>query len=257
MARLAALFALLSLGCSPEVLLASREQSGGAGGFGGMPGAGSGGSSSGSGGEILSEAGAAGETPMQPEAPRILADSVADFALVQGEHDWYYGFDNGSLETFALMTRQSVITTFVPVSGDVWDCWANDTTHWTQLFRLGGHANGTDTSPPSVAVLERAVRRWISTYEGEVVISGEIAKIDVTEAMNSTGVEASVVVDGAELYRKVIGGQDSAGTSYEVRAAIVLGSTVDFVLDPYESSDHNDLTRFTGIVARPVETRGP
>jgi hypothetical protein len=108
-----------------------------------------------------------------------------------------------------------------------------------------------------VAVLERAVRRWISSYAGEVVISGELAKIDVTETAISTGIEGSVVVDGVELYRKVIGGQDGAGTSYEVRATLALGSTVDFVLDPYEGSDHNDLSRFTGIVSRPVEARGP
>jgi hypothetical protein len=254
-----ALLALLLLGCSPEVLLASHEQAGGMPGVAGTASAGSGGSggSTDSGGEPGDDAGAAGEPGLTPEPPRILGDSVADFALVQGEHDWYYGYDNGSFDSFKLMTRISVITTFKPESGDVWDCWANDTTHWTQLFRLGGHANGTDTSPPSVAVLERAVRRWISTYAGEVVISGELAKIDVTETMISTGIQGAVVVDGTELYSKVITGQDGAGTSYEVTTTLAVGSTVDFVLDPYESSDHNDLTRFTGIIARPVVLRGP
>lgn len=247
----------LLLGCSPEVLLASHDQeAGGSIGVAGTPSIGGGGSA-GSGGEPLPEAGAAGEPEVPREPPRILADSVADFALVQGEHDWYYGYDDGTTEGFTLMTRLSVITTFVPESGDVWDCWANETSHWTQLFRLGGHPNGTDTSPPSKPLLERAVRRWISTYAGEVVISGELAKIDVNETMISTGVVGSVVVDGTELYTKTIGGQDGAGTAYQVSAILYVGSTVDFVLDPFEGSDHHDLSRFTGIIARPVETRGP
>src|SRR5262249_52743568 len=145
-------------------------------------------------------AGEAGE-PSEPEVPRrILADSVADFSFVQGAYGWYYGFDNGTLESFTLMTRQSVITTYVPVSKDVWNCWASQNTHWTQIFELGAHPNGTSTSAPSPAILERAVRRWVSDYAGDVVIRGEVAKIDVAANMISNGVDVSIYVDGAQLY---------------------------------------------------------
>jgi hypothetical protein len=247
----------LCAACSPEVLLASRPDAAGAssmGAGGSVAGGGSGGG--GSGGATGDVAGEGGAADVPVEAPRILADSVADFALVQGEHGWQYGYDDGTPDSFALMTRVSVITTYMPESGDEWKCWANDTgAHWTQLFELGGHANGVDTSPPSKMLLQRAVRRWVSTFAGDVVISGELAKIDVVEG-GSNGVDGSVVVDGVELFSKSISGEDAGGLSYDVPANLMVGSTVDFVLGPHESSDHHDLTRFTGIIER-AEVSGP
>jgi hypothetical protein len=188
------------------------------------------------------------------EPARLLADSVADFSLTQGERGWSYGYDSGSLDTFTLMTRKSVVTNYVPPSNDVWDCWANETAHWTQIFQLGAHPNGTDTSTPSNAILQRAVRRWTSTFAGEVTISGEIAKIDT---VGSNGVDAFVYVDGAQLYTTFIAGDDSAGRIYEVVAALRVGSTVDFVLDPHEGADPHDLSRFTGIVVRVEQGAAP
>jgi hypothetical protein len=195
-----------------------------------------------------------GEVPVAEEPARLLADSVADFSLSQGERGWSYGYDSGTLDTFTLMTRKSVVTNYVPPSNDVWDCWANETAHWTQIFQLGAHPNGTDTSTPSNAILQRAVRRWTSTFAGEVTISGEIAKIDT---VGSNGVDAFVYVDGAQLYTTFIAGDDSAGRIYEVVAALRVGSTVDFVLDPHESADPHDLSRFTGIVVRVEQGAAP
>jgi hypothetical protein len=186
-----------------------------------------------------------------PDPPSLLlADSVADFALVQGERNWFYGFDTGTLDDFELLPRIDTITAFVPVSGDTWECWTTTARHWTQIFQLGAHPNGTDTSIPSEMVLERAVRRWVSTYEGTIRIVGEIAKIDV-EPDGSNGVEAFILVDKVEVYSVVIDGEDAAGVSYETPpATVVVGSTVDFVLDPLESNDHHDLTRFTAVIER-------
>jgi hypothetical protein len=263
MARLPLLLVLLSA-CSPEVLLAtSPVAAGGVGaagastagansmaGSGGVPGAGSGGVPSEAGGE----AGAESE-PSEP--PRILADSVADFSLVQGDHGWYYGYDDGASEAFTLMTFQARITNYIPATDDQWDCWAYDDKHWTQLFELGGHANGVDTSPPSTKVLQRAVRRWVSTFEGDVSIVGEVAKIDVNPAADSNGIDASVVVDGTVLGSYFVGGQDAGGWSYKLPASVKLGSKVDFVLDPHDSSDHHDLTRFTAVILRAVTEPSP
>lgn len=239
----------LALGaCTPEVELARYAPSGGgAGAVSGGGTAGTGGVAviGGSGGQ-LAEAGAAGEEP-SPTEPRLLADSVADFSLTQGEHGWYYGSDSGDLADFKRLGRISVITTFVPPSKDVWDCWASETTHWTQIFRLGAHPNGPETSPPSSPVLERAVRRWVSDYEGDVVIYGEAAKLDL---IDSNGVVALVYVDGVELRSITLAGDDSAGVAYEVPASVRVGSNVDFVLEPRDGDDRHDLTRFTGVVAR-------
>jgi hypothetical protein len=235
-----ATLALAALGaCRPEVELARSTPSGGAAGVDAVGGGGA--AASGSGGLGANEGGE------PPSAPRILADSVADFSLTQGDYGWYYGSDSGDVADFKQLSRLSVITTFTPPSMDVWECWASETTHWTQLFRLGGHPNGTDTSPPSVAVLERAVRRWVSNFAGDVVISGEAAKIDLVD---SNGVQALVYVDGVQLFAQTIAGDDGAGVAYEVEASLRVGSNVDFVLDPRDGDDHHDLSRFTGIVTR-------
>jgi hypothetical protein len=139
-----ALVVVATAGCQPEVLLASREPE--TAGTGGATTAGTSTGGAGTGG--TSEVPIAGEggTAIVVEPPRLLADSVADFSTTQGEHGWLYGYDSGSLDTFTLMTRTSVITQFKPESRDVWDCWANDTADWTQIFQLGAHPNGTITS---------------------------------------------------------------------------------------------------------------
>lgn len=226
---------LTAVSCSQDVLIARAEKTGGAGGTEETGGAGG-------------EAGGDGGRGPREEPARLLADSVADFSLVQGRNGWYYGLDDGSLKKFTLMTKKSVIVAYVPPSKDVWECWASEETHWAQLFRLGGHPNGTFTGLPSVPLLQRSVRRWVSTVEGDIVISGEIAKIDVDPRSN--GIDASIYADGALLYSTFIGGDDSGGRAYEVTARIQVGSTLDFVLDPHEGDDHHDLSRFTAIIAR-------
>jgi hypothetical protein len=241
--------------CSPEVLIASNDTVAGAAGNSGLAGtAGTAavGGSAGSGGSepVPPEAGQGGE-PTPPEPPRLLADSVADFSFVQGQRGWYYGYDTGTSASYTPMTLTRTVTTYTPPSGDEWRGWTNDTIgHWTQIFQLGAHSNGTDTSLPAEPVLERAVRRWVSNYEGEVRITGEVAKIDVGVMGDANGVEAIVVVDGVERDRWFVGAEDTGGWSYEVTAHVNVDSTVDFVLDPYESNDHHDLSRFTGIIER-------
>jgi hypothetical protein len=249
-------------GCAPEVLIARNDAVAGSGGqissgSAGEAGAEMGADAGGASGEAGTDSGAAGlaeggasEVPVEPS--RLLADSVADFALVQGERGWLYGYDTGSFETFTLLTRQSVITAYVPPSGDVWDCWVTAGPHWTQIFQLGAHPNGTDTSAPSTPTLERAVRRWLSSHAGGIRITGEIAKIDVTIG-GSNGVDASIVVDGVQIYTTFIGGEDGGGLSYEVTATVQVGSTVDLVLDPHQGADHHDLSRFTAVIERHQE----
>lgn len=264
------LFALgvaIASGCSPEVVIARDEGApAGAGEAGGGSGpslpaeAGASGESAGGvgGAETQGEAGAAGdadgpEVPFRPSV--LLADSVADFSLVQGERGWYYGFDNGTSDSFMLLPRTSVITAYTPLSGDVWECWTTTDPHWTQIFQLGAHPNGTDSSAPSTAVLERAVRRWQSNYDGNVRIVGEVAKIDVTPG-GSNGVTALILLNGIEIYSVVVGGEDSGGWSYETGANVDVGSTLDFVLDPLDGNDHHDLTRFTAVIERAISQSG-
>lgn len=239
-------------GCSPEVLIARNDppSNGGAGlaGSGGMAGTSTAGSTTAGTGEPPS-AGEGGGPPVVVDPPdRILADSVADFSLTQGEHGWQYGYDTGTIESFVPMTKQSIITLYMPASNDVWRCWASDTAHWTQLFELGGHPNGLVTSMADNMIYERAVRRWNSNYAGDILVTGELAKIDIAAPGN--GIEGRVYIDGVLRYSKIIAADDAGGESYEATGTVHVGSTVDFVLDPYESDDRHDLSRFTGVISR-------
>jgi hypothetical protein len=240
-------------GCSPEVLIARNDPpASGAGGVAGSGMAGTSTAGTATAGTGEPPSGGDGGAPPVVVPPRILADSVADFSLTQDDHGWQYGYDTGTYESFTLMTHESVITAYMPASKDVWKCWANDTGNWTQLFELGGHPNGLITSSPNNMVLERAVRRWVSNYAGDVLIVGELAKIDV--ATPSNGITGSVYIDGLERYSKTIAGDDAAGESYEATGTVQVGSHVDFVLDPFESDDRHDLSRFTGVITRVERT---
>jgi hypothetical protein len=264
MARLALVlsgFALVASACSSEVLIARSDRSdeGGAGGSGGIPSAGTGGMpSSGSGGHVESGTGGSSTMPSTAgdtgePAPRLLADSVMDFSITeQGKYGWLYGYDDGSIENFALLPSTGTIRRYAPPSLDTWPCWNIDDKQWTQVFQLGAHPNGAKTTGSSKAVLQRAVRRWTSTYAGPVLITGEIAKIDVeTTNTLSNGVVASVFVDGKQVYTTPIARDDGGGRIYQVspNPTLAVGSTVDFVLDP-DGNDSNDLTRFTAVIAR-------
>lgn len=233
----------LSAGCSPEVVIARDSPTGSGGSAGSEVTAGTGG------GEVAGSGGTGEGGTAPEEPPRIWADSIADFGFTQGEFGWQYGVDNGSLDSFTPMTRRSVITTYVPPTKDMWDCWATEDTHWAQIFRLGAHPNGTSTSPPLHPILQRAVRRWTSPYAGDVTITGEVAKIDVVVA-TANGIDASVYVDGTALFTQFIEADDGGGTSFRIDTTLHVGSTVDFVLDPHEGDDHHDLTRFSGVITR-------
>lgn len=244
--------AVAATGCSPEVLIARNDPpSTGGGGVaaGGMAGTATTAGTATAGTAEQPSGGDAGAPPVVVDPPdRILADSVADFSLTQGEHGWYYGYDTGTYESFAPMTKQSIITLYMPASNDVWKCWASDTAHWTQLFELGGHPNGLITSMADNMIYERAVRRWVSTYAGDILITGELAKIDIASPGN--GIEGNVYIDGVLRYNKTIAADDGGGESYEATGTVQVGSNVDFVLDPHESDDRHDLSRFTGIITR-------
>jgi hypothetical protein len=238
-----ALVGALAPGCSPAVVIA-RDDAAGSGGTS-EGGSGMGGSTA-----TAGDANGGDTTLPPPEPPRLLANSVSDFALVQDALGWQYGYDLGSLDTFSLMTETKQIEAYKPPSGDTWKGWGTATSEWTQLFDLGGHPNGTITSKPSNAVLQRAVRRWVSTYAGDIIIKGELAKIDTIASAGGNGIDGLIYVDGVQIYTQFIAADDAGGVIYQRESKVDLGSTVDFVLDPHEGNDRNDLTRFTAVIFR-------
>jgi len=184
--------------------------------------------------------------------PAIIADSIADFSdTTQGVRSWFYGYvDPETGPEFVEMQEKGPVEAYTFSSGEIWPAWhVKSGTYWTQLFKLGGNGNGTITSLGRMPRIQYAVRRWVSTVDGPIVLTGEVAKIDTYQTSN--GIDARIEVDGVQVYTTLIDGTDPGGRAYEVFASVHVGSTVDFVIDPHDGDDQSDLSRFTATILTP------
>ena len=99
----------------------------------------------------------------------ILTDCVQDFSQTQGEAGWYYGYYTSpftpdtfrELELFGMDSYHNV-------------GWMHSTTHplWTYLTAREAHPA---TQPDIEGPFEWAVRRWKSTVQKNIKITGYIA----------------------------------------------------------------------------------
>jgi hypothetical protein len=172
-------------------------------------------------------------------------DSVAQFSGEQGENNWYYGYiEPGGSGEFELMTNYRVD----PEYGAIWSI--EPTSYWTQLRDVDAHGNGqTTTGEGHVSIEHWAVRRWVSPVEGEVTLHVTFAKVNNDPTGN--GVEGRIVVDGTAEWTQFIETTDTVGVTTTVPVTVHVGSTVDFVLDPYLSNDIGDLSTFTAAITLP------
>jgi MYXO-CTERM domain-containing protein len=168
----------------------------------------------------------------------IIADSFADYSGIQGQSGWYYGyFDVGAtLDTFQPMTE---------FDGQRW--WADSSRYWTMIGPVGGHSNGLTTSGYSLSDEQWAARRWVSSYSGLVDVNVSLAKININPASN--GVMGRIFVDGSEVWSQFVGSSDNAGFAPSLQLNVVHGTTIDFVLDPFQSNDWSDNTRFSAVIS--------
>lgn len=180
-----------------------------------------------------------------PAGEVLVADSVTEFSDEQGRDGWSYGY----LEPAA--------------GGDVWEMpafnaggpdpgWyaAMGGVSWTMMDATTMHPNGVITTGGRQPVEQWAVRRWTSEVTGEVRVTGHFAKVSVDGESN--GVAAYVYVDGELRWAWYLEGWDDVGVDYEKRLTVLEGSTVDFVLDPWEADDRSDRSTFTAQVWAPA-----
>ena len=73
------------------------------------------------------------------------------------------------------------------------------------------------------------VRRWVSSTEGVVELSGHVGKVMPWGANWGGGVKARIVVDGATVHAVDV---DDGGAPYSVSARVQVGSLVDFLIGP-------------------------
>jgi hypothetical protein len=174
-----------------------------------------------------------------------IADSVADFSGVQGQHNWYYGYYQG---TFAPSAFQLMPTYSLTSPRDTWvvDYDLPLPQYWTRLDKNGGHSNGTTTSEGRTPLEQWSVRRWISGVDGIVSLTGNIADLN---GQSGNGMIGHIFVDNnTPVYTVGIKNGDDAGINYSVAINVTVGTVVDFAIDPKNSNDWADSTRFTAVI---------
>ncbi len=175
---------------------------------------------------------------------QTIANSFADFSNTQGQNGWYYGYASGDYLDFQSSSftqfstyQPSVFNTLDGSSHGVW----GPGPEWTQLWAEGGHPTGANSGDTSVAV-----RRWVSTYDGNVELNGILAD---WHTGYGNGVGGAIYVNDQKVWDGLIGDGDS--TSFNVAASVHLGTKVEFVLGA-NGNDVYDSTKFMATITAPV-----
>lgn len=168
-------------------------------------------------------------------ADTIVADAATEFSGVQGQDSWYYGYFNGPFTSsdFQEMTE---------FTGDYW--FVNQGLYWTRIGQLDAHPNGTTTSGGRLPVEHWSVRRYVSEVSGRLRISGLIGDGNVSQG---NGVIARIFVDGIQVHTTLLD-DGAADVHYSLDVNALVGSTIDFIVDPRSSNDIRDTTRFTATI---------
>jgi hypothetical protein len=185
----------------------------------------------------------------------VVADSVSGFSGKQGANGWFYGYWDRSGDTdksYDQATDFQLLGHFGsdPINqlsgrpeftvGKLWNL--KDGLYYTSLWAEGGHPNGTMQLGAHARVEQWAVRRWVSTIDGAVIISGHAGKVMPWGENWAGGVRTIIRVDGDELFSADV---ENGGSDYSVEATVRIGSLVDFLIGPNPSVG---VIEFTGTV---------
>jgi hypothetical protein len=175
-----------------------------------------------------------------PRSSQVVADSISEFSGEQGANGWSYGYWDYTADTdksynqatdFQLLRQfgsdpiNQLSTRPELGTGKLWTL--QDGVYYTSLWAGGGHPNGILDLGAHTQVEHWAVRRWVSTANGPVTISGHAAKVLATNW--GGGIQTRIVVDGTTVFSAAI---DNQGTDYSVKAEVHRGSRVDFLIGP-------------------------
>jgi len=177
------------------------------------------------------------DTPGQRE---IVADSMADWSAdgEQGVNGWYYGYYDMRED---VTNRDGVygpddFIEFENLGGGVvepggnnwtgtkWDLLDNGPVGhgpWTEITCQGGHPAGNGQTDTEV---HWAIRRWVSTVDGEVEIEGFLFNI----SSNGDGVVGRIFHNSDEIYSAV---SDGFGVRFKIKETVAVGDTLDFAID--------------------------
>ena len=182
----------------------------------------------------------------------VVADSVSGFSGVQGAHGWFYGYWDRTADpdqSYSQTTDFQLLRHFGsdPVNhlsgreefttGKLWNL--EDGRYYTSLWAEGGHPNSAMKLGQHAPVEQWAVRRWVSTTDGLVTISGHVGKVMPWGENWSGGERALLVVDGATSFSADF---DNSGEDYSIEATVHVGSLVDCLIGPNSSVGVTEFT---------------
>lgn len=151
---------------------------------------------------------------------RVVADSVADFALEQGRNGWYYGYATEApagqpLAFVELPTSESRFGTV----------WGGAGGPFLGLSAGSAHPSAVGDRPIW------AVRRWISSLQGSATLAGKVS----LAASDGDGTGVVLLADGKEVARWLV----RPGSSFDWRLPVDLrqGASVDLAVTPGPGSD--------------------
>jgi hypothetical protein len=158
----------------------------------------------------------------------LLTDSASAFSGSQGAQGWSYGY-------FSPTKPRPGEDGFVRLAWlkDNWaHYWGDPSVPHLKIEREGVH--------PGLLYGRAAwaVRRWQSTVEGRIGISGHLER----KADEGDGSEAQIIVDGRPIYIVDVGGANKPKrVDFAVDATVDMGSTVDIGISPgpADSTDVN------------------
>jgi hypothetical protein len=151
---------------------------------------------------------------------------------------WSYGYLPSGAEPFTLLTIYNpteFVRTIVP-NGPVWE---ESMSHppWLITFNSAAHPNASPSQWND--------RRWTSTVKGTVAIGGHLGKID---SSGGDGVVGHIRIDGTDVWSATIPYDDATGVDFSVTAPVIIGTKVDFLVDPL-TSDLYDTTTLTAVIS--------
>ena len=164
----------------------------------------------------------------------LLADSVQQFSMFQGDGGWFYGYMIPPSEDFVSLPS------FDGASGSTGAWQVEYGMFWTSIRSSGTHPNGRNTSQGRSPVEQWTVRRWISAVSGRATICAHLAD---ENANCGDGVTARIVSSGASIWERAL----SNGGTLDERIELELtdGKPIDFIVTPGPQSDDTcDGTQF-------------
>lgn len=187
---------------------------------------------------------------LQPS--ETIADSVRGFSGKQGANGWFYGYWDRTADTdqsYSQTTDFQLLRHFGsdPINqlsghpefttGKLWTL--QDGLYYTSLWAEGGHPNSAMKLGSHAQAEHWVVRRWVSTANGSVTISGHAGKVMPWGEKWGGGCQALIVVDGTTVFSAAM---DNRGTNYSINTRVHVGSRVDFLIGPGPSVGVTKLT---------------